>query len=188
MKFGIREIAILLIVTAIPVGAWLLVFRPHSRTNAEMLRQIENRQAKLRALNKATATLGDLKTEIASLEDAIKYFRSKLPGEKEIDKVLQEVWRLAESNQLATKSIRTLKVNEENLLADASGPYSEQPISMQLEGPFAGFYGFLLALERQPRIMRIQQMNLTKPDKADEGYVRAECTVSVFFERSGPKE
>lgn len=185
MKFGIREIVFIALLTAIPVAAWGLVFRPNNARKTEMAADIESQQAKLQALNKAVATIGDLRTEIASLEKAINFFRSKLPTEKEMDKVLQEVWRLAEANKLITKSIRTLQPKTEIMLTDPAGPYAEQPISMQLEGPFEGFYGFLLALERQPRIMRIQQMELKKLAKAPEGHVRAECNVVVFFERSG---
>ena len=202
MKFGIREIVFIIILTAIPVGAWWFVFRPADARDAEMMKQIETRQQKLHALNRATATIGNLKMEIASLEEAIKFFRSKLPSEKEIDKVLQEVWRLAEANQLTTKSIRTIKVQSAAVtLTDPNGPYAEQPILIKLEGPFTGFYGFLLALESQPRIMRIQQMSIVEISKGggcrgkkaseDEkakvgkGYIRVDCLVSVFFERSG---
>ena len=185
MKIGIREIVFVVLLTAIPVAAWAFVFRPNNVCKAEMAAEIASRQAKLQALNKATATIGDLKSEIAALEKAINFFRSKLPSEKEMDKVLREVWLLAEANKLTTKSIRTLKSRNEMMLTDPSGPYAEQPISMQLEGPFSGFYGFLLALERQPRIMRIQEMDLEKPPRAPQGHVRAECSVVVFFERSG---
>ncbi|KPK83610.1 MAG: hypothetical protein AMJ81_07775 [Phycisphaerae bacterium SM23_33] len=185
MKFGTREIIFAALLATIPVAAWWFAFRPNNARNRELIKQIEARQGKLRELNKATATIGDLKTEIASLEEAIRFFRSKLPSEKEIDKVLQEVWRLAEANRLTTKSIRTLRPESEATLANPEGPYAEQPFSMQLEGPFTGFYGFLLALERQPRIMRIQEMNVEKPARAEEGCIRTNCKVSVFFERSG---
>ena len=146
-----------------------------------MLRQIEARQERLRELNQATATLGDLKKEIASLEEAIRFFQSKLPNEKEMDKVLREVWRLAEANHLATKSIRTLPVDDK---VAAAGP-REQPIAVQLEGDFRGFYGFLQALENQPRIMRINSMTVGKLKDAPEGQVQAAFNMSIFFERTG---
>ena len=184
MKFGVREIIFIALLVAIPLAAWAFVFRPNNARKDEMAAEIESRQTKLQALNRATATIGDLKTEIASLEKAVNFFRSKLPSEKEMDKVLQEVWQLAEANKVTAKSIRPLKSKEEMMLTDPAGPYAEQPISMELEGSFAGFYGFLLALERQPRIMRIQQMELERLAKAPEGHVRAECNVVVFFERS----
>ena len=185
MKFGVREIAFLVVIAATPVAAWWLVFRPGNARNQAMLMEIESRQAKLRELNRATGTIGDLKVEIASLEEAIEFFRSRLPSEKEIDKVLGEVWRLAEANSLSTKSIRPIKTSAPAFLSKTGGPYAEQSLSMKLEGPFTGFYGFLLALEAQPRIVRIQEMTIEKPAKGKEGTVNAACKMSVFFERSG---
>ena len=187
MKFSIREIILVALMVAIPVGAWWTVYRPNNARNVAMTKEVEARQAKLRELNRVTGTIGDLKMEIASLEKAIQFFRSRLPTEKEIDKVLQEVWRLAESNNLSTKSIRTLDRQGPSILTDASGPYAEQPLSMKLEGPFTGFYGFLLALEARPRIVRLQSMDIEKLPQAKEGSIRAECKMSVFFERSGRK-
>ena len=185
MKVGMREIVFFVILVTTPVAAWWLVLRPNNQQNAKMMAEIEARQAKLQKLNVATATLGDVKTEIAALEDAIQFFRSKLPSEKEMDKVLREVWRLAEANQLTTKSIRTMKDGSGATLTDPAGPYAEQPITVKLEGPFTGFYGFLLAMESQTRIMRLREMKIRKLDKAGEGQVAAECQVLVFFERKG---
>ncbi len=202
MKFGMREIVFIVVLAAIPVAAWWFVFRPADTRNDEMIEQIETRQKKLQSLNRATATIGDLKIEISSLGEAIKFFRSKLPSEKEIDKVLQEVWRLAEDNKLTIKIIQTLNKSPKMVtLTDPSGPYAEQPILLQLEGPFTGFYGFLLAMETQPRIMRIQQMHIVEISKGsrggrgkkaredgkaetNKGDVCADCVISVFFERS----
>ena len=134
MKFSIREIVLVALTVAIPMGAWWTVYRPNNARNVAMTKEVEARQAKLRELNRVTGTIGDLKMEIASLEKAIQFFRSRLPTEKEIDKVLQEVWRLAESNNLSTKSIRTLDREGPSILTDATGPYAEQPLSMKLEG------------------------------------------------------
>jgi Tfp pilus assembly protein PilO len=182
MKFGAREIVFTVLLLLIPVGAWWFVLRPSSQRNSEMLAQIAIKQGKLRELNQATGTLGDLKGQIASLEKAVGYFQSKLPGEKEIDKVLNEVSLLAEANHLTTKKIRTLGRTAEKSLLSLSASQSEQPIEVHLEGDFAGFYVFLQALENQPRIMRVTQMLLKKLDKGPEGAMRAEISVSVFFE------
>ena len=110
MKIGIREIVFVVLLTAIPVAAWAFVFRPNNVCKAEMAAEIASRQAKLQALNKATATIGDLKSEIAALEKAINFFRSKLPSEKEMDKVLREVWLLAEANKrVLSKGLRSVR-------------------------------------------------------------------------------
>jgi Tfp pilus assembly protein PilO len=191
MKFGVREIVFTVLLLLIPVGAWRFVLRPSSQRNSEMLAQIALKQGKLRELNQATGTIGDLKGEIASLEKAVGYFQSKLPGEKEIDKVLNEVSLLAEANHLTTKKIGTLGRTSEKSLLSLSASQSEQPIEMHLEGDFTGFYVFLQALENQPRIMRITQMMLKKLDTGPEGAMKAEMSMSIFFEKDpvqkGPK-
>jgi type IV pilus assembly protein PilO len=180
MKSRLREIIFVAMLMGIPVAAWWGVFRPANLRNTEMLRQIAFRHDRLRDLNQATATLGDLKKEITSLEEAIAFFQSKLPNEKEMDKVLREVWQLAETNHLATKSIRTLPPQDKE---GAAGP-REQPIAVALEGDFRGFYGFLQSLENQPRIMRINSMTLAKLKDAPQGQVEVAFNMSIFFERS----
>ena len=181
MKLGTREIFFSLLLVIIPVAAYAIVFRPANHRNAEMLRQIEARQQRLRDLNKATAALGDLRKEIGALADAMRFFQSKLPNEKEMDKVLREVWRLAEDNHLAAKSLRTLPSSD---AASADQGTREQIIAVQVEGDFRGFYGFLQALENQPRIMRIPKMTIGKLKNAPEGQVQVNFDMSVFFERS----
>jgi len=184
MKLGLRELIFLFLLTAIPVVAWRVIFRPHNAEETRIRDQLKAKQAKLQALNRATGTIGDLRKEIASLEKGIDFFQSKLPSDKEIDKVLREVWRLAEANQLATKSIRTVKSRGPARYASGRGMPHEQPISMELEGNFLGFYGFLQALENQPRIIRIHKMELAQKIGAPAGHVKASFVVSIFFERS----
>lgn len=183
MKIGLRELVVVALLIAVPVGAWWYVFRPRNARDAELRAQIAERQEKLQALNRATATIGDLQRQITSLKEAIGFFHSKLPSEKEIDRVLQEIWRMAESNKLLTKSIRTLKRKDSWRFTAAAGPHAEQPIMIQLEGDFLGFYAFLQALENQPRIMRIQDMVLKKPAKGPEGHMKARFVMTIFFER-----
>jgi hypothetical protein len=52
---------------------------------------------------------------------------------------------------------------------------------MKFEGDYQGLYKFLLALEGQPRIMRVRQMSL-KEMPAQKGAVSAEMEISIFFE------
>nr|MBA3273642.1 type 4a pilus biogenesis protein PilO [Chthoniobacterales bacterium] len=90
------------------------------------------------------------------------------------DKILKEVWQMAEANSLTTKTIRTLK-------SERCANYSEQPIQMSLSGDFNGYYEFLLQLEKLPRITRVTQMNLQKITSSD-GEMQAQMTLSIFFE------
>ena len=163
------------------VGAWYFVFRPRDREDQEMRLQIAAKQKQLQKLNRATATIGNLKDEIANLEKAIEFFRSKLPSEKEVDKVLEEVWRLAEANNLTTKGIYTARRTSASPFVPEGSSQNEQPITMGFEGEFLGFYTFLQALESQPRIMRVRSIGLECLD-GKPGRVKAELEMSIFFE------
>lgn len=183
MRIGLRELVFLILLAAIPIGSWWWIFRPRAIHNKLVLQEIQARQEKLRELNKVTATIGNLKKEIVSLQEAINFFQSKLPNEKEIDKVLREVWLVAEANNIVTRSIRASKRDRESSFMRPSNP-QEQVISMELYGDFMGFYAFLQALENQPRIMRIQKITLVTPTESSPGMVQANLTLSIFFEKA----
>ena len=108
-----------------------------------------------------------------------------MPSTREMDTVLRETWRLAEMNGLVTNSIRMIadKSGRKNLYATAA--QSEQRILINIRGSFQGFYAFLQALERQPRIMRISKMNITKDTMEAEGQIIVDLDISVFFDKGG---
>ena len=178
----LRQMLFMAALLAMVGAAWYFLFRPRDLENIRMQLQIEAKQRQLQKLNRATATIGDLKREIADLEKAIKFFHSKLPSEKEIDRVLEEVWRLAEANHLTTKGIYTTRRAGVSPFVAAGASQTEQPIKMAFEGDFLGFYGFLLALENQPRIMRVRQISLEEI-VGKSGAVKANIDMSVFFEK-----
>jgi len=183
VKIGPREIVFFALLVAMPVGSWWWIYRPRAINNDLMLREIQSRQEKLRKLNKATATIGNLRKEIASLQEAINFFQSKLPNAKEIDKVLQELWLVAEANNVVTKSIRASQQGHDKGLVLPPGS-EEQVIAMELHGDFMGFYAFLQELESQPRIMRIRKMKLTAPRGCSPGTVQVNLVLSIFFEKA----
>ena len=157
MKFGIREVIFVVVMLGLLGSTNYFVFSKANVKKQELLKEIHDRQAAL-----------------SNLQQAITFFESKLPQEKEVDKILKEVWQMAEANSLQTKTIKTLKTER--------GPnYSEQPIDMSLAGDFNGFYAFLLQLEKLQRITRVTSMNLQKISDRD-GEMQAQMTLSIFFE------
>jgi len=108
------------------------------------------------------------------LQEAIRFFESKLPPTSEIHKVLEQVTVIAQKQGLKPKTIRTLQKK------DNSG-YIEQPLQMELEGDFNSFYSFLLELEKLPRITKIRELELNK-QKESEGQITADFIVSIFFQ------
>jgi len=181
----LRQGVFVILLLGIVVGAWYFLFHPRDLEDQRMRLAIAAKQRQLQKLNQATATIGNLKEEIANLDKAIQFFQSKLPNEKEMDKVLEEVWRLAESNNLTTKGIYATRSNGVSPFVPAGATQIEQPIKMEFEGGFMGFYSFLIALESQPRIMRVREIKLEPVNRGssdNEGLVKASLMMSIFFE------
>ena len=63
MRLGIREIAFIVLLIVIPVGAWWFAFRPAMSREAAMMVRIEVQQEGLRELNRATAPIGDVEQD-----------------------------------------------------------------------------------------------------------------------------
>lgn len=177
MRFGLRELIFVLLLLAVPVASYVVVFKPRAQKIAEAREEIRQRQAKLKQLETATRTIKDLDREIQRLEEAIQLFEEKLPAQREVEVVLRQVWEMARRQRLMPRSVRTDK-------PVPTARYSELPIRMSITGNFDGFYSFLLELERLPRITRIPKLELKRAGRGPEGELEVELVLSVFFDNS----
>ncbi len=178
MKLGFREIIFVSVMLAVLVCAYTFVFKKTNEKRQALVADIESKQKVLNNLSQATAGIDDLNRKTQELEKAIKFFQSKLPQEREVDKILQDVWQMAAANSLESKTVKMQKTEK-------TANYSEQPIQMSLSGDFNGFYSFLLQLEKLPRITRVTQMKLEKISDR-EGAMQAQLTLSIFFDPGTP--
>lgn len=174
MKFGIKELVFIVVLLGLLACSYFMVWTKNEQRVAMKERRIEEKQKALADLERATAGVSDVDRKVEELQEAIKFFEKKLPQEREMDLILKEVWQMAEQNKLSTKTIRTMK-------SQRGAAYSELPIEMNLSGDFAGFYEFMLQLERLPRLTRVQNMLLDKVN-GQEGAMQAKVTLSIFFE------
>jgi len=175
MKASVRILVTVAAVVVIGVSVALFVVLPVLRNIDANRAAIADRHQKLAKLQEVTRRITNLQEEIGRLEDALRFFDSRLPTETEIDVILREVWVIAESKALTARSVRTRKT-------ETAARYNTQPITMTFEGPFGGFYEFLLGLERLPRITKVREMVIQKSPTI-EGHVQADITVDIFFER-----
>jgi type IV pilus assembly protein PilO len=173
MKFGFRELLFLSVMIGLIVAS-SLVFKKSRAKLDEYLADTAAKQKVLTDLKQSTAGIVNWDQKIDELKKAITFFESKLPPEKEIDKILTDVSQMATANALETKSVKPLK-------SERAAGYSEQPIEMSLSGNFNGFYVFLQQLENMPRITRVTSMSLSKITDQD-GAMQAKMTLSIFFE------
>lgn len=172
------KIGVFVVLLGGTLGAFYYLYVvPTLKQDAEESTVIEERKRALADLDKSTAGITDINHKIKDLQDAVQFFESKLPKEKEVETVLEEVWKKAEANSLQAKTIRSGKT-------ERTANYSLQQIDMELSGDFNGFYLFIQQLERLPRLTRVEAMSLEKISDR-EGEMQAKLTLSIFFEPAG---
>ncbi len=155
MTSGLRQAVFFVLLIGVAALGYQGMIKPANRKLAEAKQKLEGKRAKLSEFEQATAKADDLNKQLEQLQEAVRFFESKLPPTSEVHKVLEQVTVIAQKQGLKPKTIRTL-VQKNN-----SG-YVEQPMNMMLVGNFTSFYSFLLELEKLPRIMKLRELKLEK--------------------------
>jgi len=175
MRFSLREVIFTLILLGLPVGYYFLVVHDRNDKIDAARQDIKEYQAMIATVDQHMADIPDMEARIGQIQGAISDFEAMLPSDREVDTLLREVWDLAGEHKLNAKSVRPDKIVP-------AAQYAELPIKMVIEGDFDGFYGFIQDIEKLPRITRMPRMKITKMEKEDQGIVKVELTLSIFFD------
>jgi type IV pilus assembly protein PilO len=183
MRFGLRELVFLIVLVAVPVVSWLYVFKPRNDDIKEARNEIAVKQARLDRLEEMQAEIEDLGLAVEQGRESIMMIEAKLPAERDVEGILEQVWQIATGHGLIVKSVKSEKPKP-------ATNYRELPLKMIVEGRFDGFYQFLLELENLPRITRIFDMTIERVSRrasgpevdVPAGSMRAEFILSIYFE------
>jgi type IV pilus assembly protein PilO len=184
MRIGFREFVFFLVLLAVPVASFFYVFKPRNDEISQAKAEIAIKQARLDTLAQVAAKIDDLGLAIEQGQESIELIEAKLPSAQDVEGILKQIWDITSRNGLNVKSVKSEKPVPAAL-------YMEQPLKVQMDGEFDGFYQFLLELENLPRITRIHQLKLeradSKPGTPDEdeippGSMRAEFVLSIYFD------
>ena len=174
MTGNFRKAVFFILLASVAGAGYQYMIKPANANLAEAKGRLEEKMTQLANFQKATAAAEDMNKQLEQLQEAIKFFESKLPPKSQIHEVLEQVTVIAQKQGLKPKTIRTLKRKN-------NSGYIEQPLKMELEGNFSSFYSFLLELEKLPRIMKIRELQLDK-HRENEGQIGADFIVSIFFQ------
>src|ERR1700683_2201599 len=105
MKVGIRELLFLLVMMGVLGCAYFFVFNRANARRAALDADTQTKQQALVNLKLATAGVADVNKKIGDLEAAIKFFDDKLPPQREVDNILQEVTQISQSAGLTTQTV-----------------------------------------------------------------------------------
>jgi Tfp pilus assembly protein PilO len=180
MQFGPRTFIFFVLLLAMPVAAYFMLFKPLDAHLLDVKARTQEKAEKLQELadKLQKSPTKNMETEIQQLHEVVALLEHKLPTAKETDVVYNEVWNLAVKNHLNIKSVRTNPVVEKPT-------YSSQSIRMNIVGPMKdGFYKFISDVERGgqvKRLTRISDMSIQADDKVP-GNVQVDMTLTVYFE------
>ena len=180
MNFGLREIIFTFVLLAMPLASYWFVFRPQNADIEQARKEIEHKEQILEKLAAATARNEDLKKINDEIASGIALVESRLPDNKEVEVVLEQVATLARESRLALPLVRSAK-------PVPAATYMEQPLEMTITGDFDHFYEFLLKLEELERITRMPTLKVEKVDDED-GAMEASFTLSIYFEPGGANQ
>lgn len=155
MKLGIREYAFLAVLTAVPLASWFFVFQPRNEDIRHARMEISSMETTLARLDVLTGAVGDVRSRIDEAESRLSDFGRIIPNAEEVEDLLAELNRIGERHQLSIESIRALKQSE-------TQGYIEIPHRLKISGDFEGIYRFLTELERLPRLVRIQSLEVDR--------------------------
>ena len=155
--------------------AYFFVLAPQNKELDEAKKDIAHKEEVLAQLREATSRTDDLKQANQEIRASIETIEERLPSDKEMDDVLRQVSTIADESGLRIPNFR--KSNK----AEPSGLAMEQPIEVTITGDFDGFYEFMLALERLPRITRIPKLIVKRSDKVD-GEMTADMILSIYYQ------
>jgi type IV pilus assembly protein PilO len=179
---GIRQFIFLVVLLAVPLASYFMVFKPQNQEIKKARGEIELKQTMLDKLRAATSQTADLEQANAEIRRSIEAIESKLPSTKELDNVLREVSTIAQKCGL---KVPRFKKNDKS--APNGGLAREQPLEVEITGDFDGFYRFMQDLEKIPRITKIPDMKLLRADgkqTGTDGEIKATFTLTVFYQEA----
>lgn len=185
MQFGIRVFIFFVVLLAVPLASFWYVFKPRNAEIAQAKQEISVKEERLNRLQAVAMKISDMREAIVQGQRDIEAIEQQLPSEKGVHLILEQITELAGRNGLTVKSVKSEK-------PVPAATYKEQPMRMEINGVFDGFYQFLLELENLPRITRVHNMKLERastatPSKKDsneypEGWMFADLQLSIYFQ------
>jgi type IV pilus assembly protein PilO len=178
MKLGLRGVIVLLIVIGMPLASYKFVFLPQNRAIETARKEVDHKQQLLEKLREETARNADLVKANEQLKATVNSIEARLPTGKELDGIVRQLSDLAVDAGLKAPEMKSAKPVPAAL-------YMEQPIEIQVQGNFVGFFSFIAQIEKLPRITRIHDMKITGMAREDIE-LKAEFTLSIYFQDDRP--
>ena len=188
MNISRRELVFMGLTLGILFAAWMLILRPRGKDMDKMQAEIREKERLLEEIETSRPrAIGNLNTDINELNTIVSDQQARLPQGEKIEKIFQDLSNLANNNDLRIHQIRTNQTGPNLMMEEKHPDIEEQGFLLELEGKFQGVQAFLESLEKQPRILHVDELRIQRvSQKSDDSTVHANLRIRVFS-RKGAK-
>lgn len=187
-RLSVREFVFLALLFAIAIGQWQLVLVPRADYSKKLAADTVEKQQQLQQLEAARPIAQEnLSQEIERLRTQIRQLEGLIPSQDEQHQIVTGLYRQAEVNDLEMPTVRTGSLTESDI-GPAGSKISEQRISLVLRGKFKNFFGFLEAVERMPKVIKVERIEMKQlpmevgRERETRGRVEVRLEMTFFFE------
>lgn len=140
---------------------WLAWMQPEGAKLASAQAQQASDQATVASLQAKLSQLHGIAKREAAAEHFLKVFGNEIPSGPDAPMLVVQVYRLAQKCNLKLESITDDAVNQ------ASPNYATIPVSLVVSGSQQGIKYFIGGLYHLPRLLTIQQLQVSGPSNGD---------------------
>jgi len=196
VRLKARELIFVALLFAIPVGMWKMVFTPRQVSEQTQVAEIAEKESTMQQLAiTASAAIKHAEDETEMLEEVVAKMRDRLPEKNDLDAVLQGLSLQAKVNGLTLTNSQGIssKTAPVKLKAGQKPPLPKRFLkshrSMDVEGPFLGFYSFLQSLERSSTIIRVVELRISKDNRGEiDGTVKVSMKLVLYYRNPALKK
>ena len=169
---GIRtiDVACLAGLLALALGGGLAGVRS-ARTKAESVdRQNKAVEVRLAELKQARSVLGVFDRALRSNQTSLEALRERLPQSRGIGDFLADMDRLMTRNKVSLSNVTPGAPVAEELC-------TRRPLNFSCRGTFANLHAVLYGLERMSRLVRVDQVSISRDSLSSDCEMNASCSV-----------
>lgn len=169
-----RLLVLGLVVGLIGVGFWYLVWQPKSSQIAAAEQNFAKLDGEVKNLRTIEAKNKEFQQRIAELRVQLEAARQQLPGQREIERLLELFSVFGREVGVEISSFRPQS-------EQSKGFYNEVPMSLALRGPFHSIGLFLDRISHHSRIISIDSLSLGGvADREGAILLNAGCTATTY--------
>lgn len=185
---GARVSLELLLSCVLIIVLGVFAIKPTLTTMAQLVKEIEEKEALNEQLEKKIAALTTAQKEFTAVQDRLYLLDESIPSEPEVVRVVKTLERTATDSKVLISSISLARLPDDH--AEAELPFSQMkqqvlPMSVQLTGDYVAIRSFVENLLSNRRTFTITSVAFSVGERRDEGE-RLTATIGLDVPYYGP--